>query len=290
MLKTHLMWKGSPLNAKELKDLSISLESCGYESVLLTFHSGSPNYLIKAAAAAIPGHKLKYMIALRPYHISAQYCAMTVAGFNQIDKDRLLFNWVAGADYNDLESNEKEHLGVYGETKPLDTMIKRTTFLRNFVKEFQNVEIQNKLLDKTEMVFSGESEYTLETTKMFNGISLCLYAFYKNNNKLFNGISRRMVLLNPIIFESEEEAKEYKDLLSNLYLEDDKKNFILDQVFIGTKESVKKQFFELESLGVTDILIDVFRPDNPIQKEPNEKDLILINELVLEMNKEWGKL
>jgi hypothetical protein len=290
MLKTHLMWRGGPLNVKELKDLSINLESCGYESVLLTFHSGSPDYLIKSAAAMVPGHKLKYMIALRPYHISAQYCAMIVAGLNQIDKNRIFFNWVAGGDEEDLESNESPHIDVYGDSKSLDTIIKRTTFLRNFIEQFRNVKIQGNLLEKTDMVFSGNSRYTLDTVKMFDGISLDLYASYKNKTHEFDGIKRKMVLVNPVIFESEEEAEAYRDLLLNLKVEDDEKAFILNQCFIGTKDSVKKQLLKLENIGVTDILIDIFRSENPTQKEPKEKDSILVNELVSEINKEWEKI
>ena len=128
------MWRGHPLSAVELRNLSNYLEDIGYESLLLTFHSESPDYLIKSAAALIPGKKLKYMIALRPYHMSPQYCAMITEGFNQIDSDRLIFNWIAGDSHNRLE--EKPQMDVYGNTDTLDTIVKRTTFLRKFVEDY----------------------------------------------------------------------------------------------------------------------------------------------------------
>ena len=173
------MWRGHPLNLKELRSLSSELEKCGYYSVLLTFHSKSADYLIKSAAALIPGDRLKYMIALRPYHISPQYCAMLTEGYNQVDRERLIFNWVAGNFDN--RADEPYQVDVFGSSEHIDSIVKRTTFLRNFIGQYNSYKFVST---KPEMVFSGFSEYTLETAKIFNGTSLCMIDDYRNNIKI----------------------------------------------------------------------------------------------------------
>jgi alkanesulfonate monooxygenase SsuD/methylene tetrahydromethanopterin reductase-like flavin-dependent oxidoreductase (luciferase family) len=273
------MWRGDPLNAKELRDLSFQLESFGYESVLLTFHSDSPDYLVKSAAALVPGKKLKYMIALRPYHMSPQYCAMATEAFNQIDPGRLIFNWIAGDEKS--TSGEKPQMDVYGDTETLDSIIKRTTFLRNFVKQYNEMPVVTK---KPEMVFSGFSEYTLETTRMFSETSLSVIDDYRNNLDRFKEIKKIMVMATPVILETQKEVEEYKEYLFK------QSSRFLDMSTIGTRDSVKKQLIELEKEGISEVLInthrwDLFGKESPLKK----KDDMIVNELIKEINEEIGK-
>lgn len=274
------MWRGNPLSSNGLRELSINLENNGYESVLLTFHSESPDYLVKAAAALIPGQKLKYMIALRPYHVSPQYCAMITEGFNQIEPGRLVFNWIAGDSHNRLD--EKPQMDVYGNTENLDDIVKRTTFLRNFVDQYRSMPVISK---EPEMVFSGYSEYTLETTRMFNGTSLCMIDDYKNNLGRFEGINNRMVCVSPIILDSAKEVEEYKKDLPN------HGSRFLGMCIVGQRDEVKQALLQLEHNGVTDILVNTHRPE--FMGRPNElsqRNDILVNELVTEINRERGLL
>jgi alkanesulfonate monooxygenase SsuD/methylene tetrahydromethanopterin reductase-like flavin-dependent oxidoreductase (luciferase family) len=273
------MWRGKPLSANALRDLSIDLEQAGYDSVLLTFHSESPDYLIKSAAALIPGNKLKYMIALRPYHISPQYCAMIVEGFNQIDEGRLVFNWIAGDSHNRVDENLQ--MDVYGNTENLDSIIKRTTFLRNFIEQYNKMPVVTK---HPPMVFSGYSEYTLQTATMFNGTSLCMIDDYQNNIERFSNIKKRMICVAPIILKSSDEVEAYKKLLPKFG------SRFLNMCIVGEKDYVKDQLVKLENDGITDILVNTHRPEflgRP--SELSEKNNILINELVKEINTEYGK-
>lgn len=270
------MWRGAPLNAKGLRELSSHLETYKYYSVLLTFHSESPDYLIKSAAALIPGNKLKYMIALRPYHVSPQFCAMITEGYNQIDDKRLMFNWIAG-DF-DSRSDEPRQLDVFGQTESIDDIIKRTTFLRNFVAEYNSF---NFVSTKPDMIFSGFSEYTLETVKIFNGTSLCMIDDYRKYIKRFDGINNRMVCVNPIILESNAEIQEYRKKMHSVNPRS------LDTTVIGDRDTVKQQLLQLKEEGITDLLIDTNRPEiGPVIHELNKKNDILISELVKKINEE----
>jgi hypothetical protein len=273
------MWRDEPLNAKRLRSLSSRLEDYGYYSVLLTFHSKSPDYLIKSAAALIPGDKLKYMIALRPYHISPQFCAMVTEGYNEIDSERLIFNWIAG-DF-DSRNDESIQVDVLGKTESIDNIIKRTVFLRNFVKQYNSFDIVSK---KPEMVFSGLSDYTLETTKIFNGTSLCMIDDYRKNIQSFDGIKNRMVCVNPIIINSNKEIEDYKKIINSINPRS------VDTTIIGDRDSVKEKLFKLKNEGITDILLDTNRPEafGIFNRESRINDM-LVNDLVKEMNYEISK-
>jgi len=273
------MWRGEPLSSKRLKDLSSELEDCGYYSILLTFHSESPDYLIKSAAALIPGNRLKYMIALRPYHMSPQFCAMVTEGYNQIEPNRLMFNWIAG-DF-DNRNDEPTQVDIFGKTELIDNIIKRTTFLRDFVKQYNSFSLVSK---KPEMVFSGFSNYTLETTKIFNGTSLCMIDDYRKNIKRFDGVGGRMVCVNPIILESDEEIGSYTQTIRSINPRS------VDTTIVGSKATVKEKLIELKNEGITDLLLDTNRPE--FSGAPNEASRIndiLVNELVKEINYDMGK-
>jgi hypothetical protein len=270
------MWRGEPLNSKRLKDLSSKLENSGYYSVLLTFHSESPDYLIKSAAALIPGDKLKYMIALRPYHISPQFCAMVTEGYNQIESNRLIFNWIAGDFHN--RDDEPRQVDVFGKTDSIDHIVKRTIFLRDFIKQYNSFNIVSK---KPEMVFSGFSDYTLDTVKIFNGMSLCMIDDYRKNIDKFDKIDNRMVCVNPIILDSNKQIEEYRTTISLINPRS------LDTTIIGDKDTVKQKLFRLKDEGITDVLLDTNRPESfGIENEASNTNDILVNELVREISKE----
>lgn len=273
------MLRGKDLNAKELRSLSFELESSGYQSVLLTFNSNAPDYLIKSAAALVPGQKLKYMIALRPYHVSPQYCAMITEGFNQIEPGRLMFNWIAGDDKS--TSGERPQTDVYGNTETLDTIVKRTTFIRNFIKEYNDMSVVTK---SPEMIFSGFSDYTLDTTKMFSQTSLSVIDDYRNNIERFKGIKKIMVMATPVILDTEKDVENYKDYLSK------KGSRFLEMSTVGTRDRVKEQLIKLEDEGISDVLINTHRwdligNDNPLK----EKDDMIVNKLIKEITMETGK-
>jgi hypothetical protein len=270
------MWRGKPLNSNDLKTLSLQLENFGYHSVLLTFHSKSPDYLIKSAAALIPGNKLKYMIALRPYHMSPQFCAMVTEGYNQIECNRLIFNWIAGDFHN--RNDEPTQVDVFGEVESIDSIVKRTTFLREFVKQYNSFSIVSK---KPEMVFSGFSDYTLETVKIFGGTSLCMIDEYRKNIKNFNGINSRMVCVNPIILDSNEEIEEYKARLYSINPRS------IHTTIIGDRDTVKRKMIDLKDEGITDLLLDTNRPESfGFENQLSKINDILVNDLVKEISKE----
>ena len=273
-MKIHYMLRDRHCDVKQLKDLSHILEDSGYNSVLLTFHSAQADYFIKSAAALTPGHKLKYMIALRPYHVSAQYAAMMTRGYDQIDSNRLVFNWVAG-DFHQREDEADLEFDIFGESESVDSIQKRTTYLRNFVNMYK---LYCPIKVRTPMVFSGFSDYALETVRMFNGTSLCMLDTYRDNIDKFEGIEGRMVSAGITIIESDKDIEEYKAKATTFNPRH------LDFSIVGNYQTVKQKIVDLKNEKITDLLI--FTNTNGLEDSWNQKNDMMVHKLVKEINSE----
>jgi len=268
------MLRDQHCDVEQLKDLSHMLEDSGYISVLLTFHSAQADYFVKSAAALTPGHKLKYMIALRPYHVSAQYAAMMTRAYSEIDKDRLVFNWVAG-DFHQREDEPDLEFDIFGESESVDSIQKRTTYLRNFVNMYK-LYCPTKV--RPPMVFSGFSDYALETVRMFNGTSLCMLDTYRDNMDKFEGIEGRMVSAGITIIESEKDIEEYKAKVTTFNPRH------LDFSIVGNYQAVKQKIVDLKNEKITDLL--VFTNTNNLDDSWNEKNANMVHKLVKEITSE----
>lgn len=270
-MNIHYMLRESQL---PLDALSHYLEECGYESVLLTFHSQQPDYFVKSAASLTTGHKLKYMIALRPYHVSPQYLSMMTKAYNEIENDRLIINWIAG-DFHNRPDEPDIELDIFLESEPIDTIQKRTTFLRNFVKMYK---LYCPVSERPPMVFSGYSDYTLETVKIHGGTSLCMLDTYRENIKKFDGIEKRMVSANVTILESNKEIEEYKKKV--IPANPRHINFSI----IGDYQTVKQKILELKNEKITDLLL--FTNTDILDSDWNQKNDIIVNRLIKEISGE----
>jgi hypothetical protein len=196
---------------------------------------------------------------------------MITEGYNQIDSDRLIFNWIAG-DF-DKRNDEPMQVDVLGNTEEINTIIKRTTFLRSFIEQYNSFDLVTK---KPEMVFSGFSDYTLETVKIFNGTSLCMLDNYRDNLNKFNQIQKIMVCVNPIILDSNDDVERYKQKIHPT---------IPISSIIGDRKTVKEKLLQLKDEKITDILLDTTRPEFPgFMHELAIKNDILVNDLVKEIN------
>jgi alkanesulfonate monooxygenase SsuD/methylene tetrahydromethanopterin reductase-like flavin-dependent oxidoreductase (luciferase family) len=243
----HFLLNSGMLNVKQLSHLSNQINDSGYDSLLLTYHSLSPDYWIKSAAALNTDHKFKYMIALRPFNMSYQHFAMMVEGFNQIQKNRLIINFIAGDFHN--RSDEDKQSDVYGLFDSIDTIEKRKTIVRDFVDNYKKHPLH---IDPPKFVFSGYSKYMIETAEMFNGTTLCMLDDYYKNIELFKNIKNKMVSVLLVIRDTEELAeKEAKEMLNERQLE----------------SSVAQKMLNLSKDGITDILVSAYSGSSHIDNE-----------------------
>jgi len=223
-MKFHWMVKNN-LNPKDLKTLSKVIDFYKYDSMLLTFHSDESDYWIKAAHAINTEDKVKYMIAIRPYAITAAYCSMMIDAFNEIEPGRISLNIIAGT-YDDDQA-------LFCIPTSIEDRKKQSAL---FVERLRSV---NK--NCPEIFFSGSSKETAETVaKLGDGQIVTLSKF----DEIGSQSKRTIVRLSAII---DDHAKFIYDGMPN---GKEKNNTIF-----GNKEEIKNQIKQLENQGVTDILI-----------------------------------
>ena len=223
-MKFHWMLK-QKLNPKELNTLSNLIDSYKYESILLTFQSDTPDHWIKSSNAINTESKIKYMIATTPYAFTSGYLSMMVDAFHDISPNRILLNIVAGT-YDEDEAFFCTSTSVQDRKKQSGL----------FVERFRSI---NK--NCPEIFFSGSSKETVKNVLKFgDGQIVTLSQFNKNGAQSKKTIVRLSIIVgsnSKFMYDGMPENKEK------------------DNTIFGNKKEIKYQIKQLESHGVTDILI-----------------------------------
>ena len=223
-MKVHWMLKKN-LSPRDLKTLSKVIDFYKYDSMLLTFHSDESDYWIKAAHAINTEDKIKYMIAIRPYAITAAYCSMMIDAFHEIEPNRISLNVIAGTHDDDQ--------ALFCNPTSIEDRKKQSAL---FVERLRYV---NK--NCPEIFFSGSSKETIENVSKFgDGQIVTLSKFDKDGAQSGRTIVRLSAIVDnnaKFIYDGMPDGKE-------------KNNTIF-----GNKDEIKNQIKQLESNGVTDILI-----------------------------------
>ena len=233
------MQRHSDDSLENLKDMSNRLDSCGYESVLLVYHSLLPDYMIRVANIINKEHNLKYMFAIRTYAISPEYCAMMCEAFHLIDPKRIILNVAAG------------------DLKPEETSIKDVVRIGEFLKDYPDrveytAEWLEKLLslkyfkNKPELVVSGTSSKTLDSSEKYGDIHLAMLSSYGDG---LNVKTLRKMSASPVIIrDTHEEAKAIFDAEENVMTK--------FSMIYGTEDEVLEKIKRLEDIGITDCLLN----------------------------------
>lgn len=228
----------------DLISLSNKINEVGYYSILFTYHSKTPDYFIKIPHIINKLHNFKYMIAIRTHAISPEYLKMQCDGFNEIQKNRLMINFVAGQ----VMPDEETPIPLIDRINEDMSMESRKDHLGNFVKIFTNFKGE-----KPEIVMSGSSDKVLSVAEEYADITLNELDQYIDKKIQNKNISKKMVVLGICIRDTKEEV--YKIIDNN----DDMLG--LTPEFFGTKEEVLNNILKLQDIGVTDIMVAAFFGD-----------------------------
>jgi len=263
IMKIHWMEVYGDTSMGGLQKTGKHLTDSGYYSCLLTYHSTRPDFWILCSRILDINDKFKYFLAIRTYAMSPEYFVAMYKAFNEIQKNRIMFNIVSG----DIHPSEKSVDDIIFGKENFDTIEKRLDYTNKWIKKVFSILDRQKEV-KPEIVMSGSSEQTLQTASTFADYNLCMLNEYKENKEKFQKNNNRMVCAGVTVRNSYKEAEKFVD---NIDCKTDKRWSIY-----GTEKQILEEIDNLEKDGVTDLLIRNHRGDLEFE---------LIHNLVKKYNK-----
>lgn len=248
-MRFHYMERGSVSAIDSLKDLSKDLDSAGYYSLLLTYHSNNYDFLTKSLLAADNDINLKFMIAIRTYAISPEYMAMICRSYNDSFPNKLILNVVSGDIHEDEHSIN--NIVMFGDS--LATPESRLPYTNEWIKKFLDI---CKKWYTPEIIMGGHSDQTRTMCNIFNFTHLSALNMHLDHIKKSNYIKndKQMVATSILIRDTDQEAQEF--LFNNCGKGADQ------WTIAGSEKYVIEKILALKNIGVTDLIISKSMNDN----------------------------
>jgi sporulation protein YlmC with PRC-barrel domain len=209
----------------KFKELSEQCEGNGLDGILFAYSFQQNDYFVKIANQIDLSKKIKYMVAIRPYTISAQYLSMISSSFKKIAGDRLLINLISGWIYD----HEKSVGGILGEVKDTSSNIERSNYLIEYVKSLESIngDVPNFYVSVTnDVVFNSVKNHKV----------IVPYSWLKANRFDIVG-ENTMIYITPVIRKTQEELDSIKDRENN----PDTEYFTYDTFSLFLKKLNEKQ-------------------------------------------------
>jgi len=270
-------------NIDELVDID-------FDGVLFTYDPYSGDMFTVVARTLDLQQKIKYMIAVRPHTMSAQYLCTINDSFDKIQKNRLQINLIVGH----IKPNEKNFGGTIGEITDNSSVKDRTNYMIEYIKELKNMENRDGV-KVPDYYVTCTNYYSFMAASELNQKIILPYSVYKNKYFLnsdtpgqtkpgkpwkMNG-EKIMLAINPIIREKMEDIE--KEFPKNKrihvyggtsYL--DRERGTLDTEFF-TYDEFKSLLKKLESEGISEVLL------NALTVEENEIFLAYMKKYIKEL-------
>jgi len=240
MLGFHWMETGWGLDPSidDIRSKATFFDSVGYESFLQVYHNAFPDAWIKAARALDTSEKIKFMIAVRPFTISPEYCAMMVAGFNSIQRNRLMLNIVHGTLHS-----EEDYDGIINPEKITSQEGKRE-HTEEFLKKLRSRPVFD---NGAEILVAGASDRTIDIAKNYGDYCVTAYHNFSEAPERFSDIEKVMVNLFIVIRDTDEEAEK----AMSTYGEEHHMHALF-----GSRKTVIEGLLRLEEQGASAVIIN----------------------------------
>lgn len=248
-MKLHWMQVYEDSTLSGMKKICNTINESNYYSILFVYHSTVPDFWIKCANILNTEHKFKYLLAIRTYAITPEYFVMMYRAFNEIQRNRIMFNIVAG----DIHSEENCMNDLIVDKKSFDTIEKRVNYTHQWMKKVLSI-LERYNEDIPEIVMSGASLETLKSASMFGDYNLVMMSEYIRSPERFSHSKNRMVSVAIVIRDTYEEAERVVNEIEHPH----QKSWTI----FGTEEQIVEKIKELKKLGATDLMIRIHGNDN----------------------------
>lgn len=244
------------------------LEESLFDGVLFTYSPWQGDFFTVVARTLNPDQKLKYMIAIRPHGLSAQYLCMINQSINSIQPDRIEINIISGH----IKDDEVNFGGILGTVNDKSSIPDRSNYMIEYIKELKDMEQKNITIPNCYVTCTNE--YALEAASKLGYKIIFPYREYKNGYFLDKSVDGQMkpgkkfdltgkkimIAAGPIIRETQEEIdKEFpKNILvatqdGKGYL--DRQRFINDTAYF-TYDNFLKFMKQLKSDGINEVMFN----------------------------------
>lgn len=175
------------------------LEMNGFDGTMYPYGTFMSDYFIRIARHIDTHSKFKYIVAIRPYVISAQYLNMMCSSLNEISAGRISINFLTGW----VLEIEKSFGGILSEVNDSSSNIERSNYMIDYAKEF-------KKISKTPFYISTTNEFVFDASTDNNFPMIIPYSWYKVNRfSLLN--QKYLVSVAPVISEGEKRLPNNQD-------------------------------------------------------------------------------
>lgn len=250
------------------------LEDANFDGVLFTYSPFDGDMFTMIARTLNVKQKIKYMVAVRPHTMSAQYLCTINDSFNRIQRDRLEINIISGH----IKKHEKFFGGTLGEITDNSSVKDRTNYMIDYIKELENMK-NNTNVKVPNYYVSCTNPYSFRAASELNKKIIIPYIVYKNKYFLDTDIpgqtkpgepliingEKIMLAINPIIRDTIEEidAEFPKNITIHNYdgtVTMDRKKAATDTEFF-TYNEFKIFMKKLESDGISEVLLNATNPE-----------------------------
>jgi hypothetical protein len=166
---------------------SKELEKNGFTGTMYPYGIFIGDYFTRIAREIDQNSSFNYIVAIRPYVISAQYLHMICSSLNNISRNRISINFLTGWIYDE----EKNFGGILSEINDKSSNIERSNYMIDYAKEFKRISRTNFYISTTnETIFlsSSSNEFPM----------IIPYSWYKINK--FNITNQKYIIsIAPVI-------------------------------------------------------------------------------------------
>ncbi len=246
------------------------LEDSHCDGVLFTYRQLQGDFFTFVARTMNLNQKIKYMIAVRPHALSAQYLCMINKSIKDIQPNRLQINVIAGH----IKPDEVDFGGILGEVTDKSSIPERVDYMIDYIKELDNMKKNN--IEIPDCYITCTNIYSLEAAANLGYKIIFPYKEYKDGYFLDRSVygqtkpgetfdlsnKKIMLAISPIIRDTQEEID--KDFPKNIVVHTydggeyvDRERFAKDTEYFTYEEFVgfvKK----LESEGIYELLFNEY--------------------------------
>jgi alkanesulfonate monooxygenase SsuD/methylene tetrahydromethanopterin reductase-like flavin-dependent oxidoreductase (luciferase family) len=262
MVTFHWMNRSdAALSIYMMKRMFTHKERYGYDSILLTSKGSNSDNWIKSAHIVDPSKKIKFMIAVRPYQQTAQIVNQMAAAFAEIAPHRLMLNVVSG----EMGGTEIGLIpeGSYEVNTDITTPLGRLEFIPEWMERLSKTYVMGR---KPIILLGTRNRDVILKAAKYADIGLVMLDDFLADPDLFLSNYKRVMVSAQIVIRNTYEEAHYE--LENSFSTHIR---IKRWAIYGGREDIKKKLFELEQMGVTDILLSngtdvVSQSDGPVDE------------------------